>query len=340
MALDDSRRKLLDKLNMPGDKTALGTSNAIIKLVNDWWADYKTMEETDTFMAAMTEGRLTVRQSPRVNVIPEISMKKLHVRGEESRGGKFDTGVDGVKLRMNPANFEQLPEVKKSGLAVAQRWETKQTERRGKYVYGLHDLSASLLDPLRPTLTEQLNSTDGKLLNYDEVFMPVASEEDHQVYCLLSKHAKSNREHVAKSASVDEHGELYSLMVKIRRSMTRIKLAEDKDMHCGFIDIRKIGSEVSKYRYGLGAMTDKGVKTPKVTEAREKAALHYKSITALARTTGSGYNEIIIAYREHKSPLFPIIARWNGTAFDILTRGGVPVTVAKTIPDLWANFVE
>jgi hypothetical protein len=324
MSLSVARSKLKLTLIFGEDIFGPGNIANTIQQVEDWWGAYKEWEAEDTFYAAVSEGRMTVSQRPFSQTHEGLSMVRQAEpdKGKQDLGGSYNVGLTGLTLRTNPASFDLTAD-----------------GERGKYALGLHDLSGSLLNPARPSIFDQLNSKSdaagSKLRDWVVVFMPVAGTEDHVVFNLLNAAAKEVR---------DRFPLFYRRVQEMRRRMSRIKLAEEKDMHCGFVDVSTgataADAPLKKYRYGLGSVKA-GKLTPHIAERRKNLALHYNSI--LARTTG--YNEIIIAYREHASGHFPVAARWDFGALPAIKRFRVVRDVAGTetattvfIPDAWRTL--
>lgn len=175
-----------------------------------------------------------------------------------------------------------------------------------KYDWGLHDLSASLLNRNLSIFDQIHNTEDGAHFS----FMALAQPEDQRIIYTLTRMAKIMKPYWPQ---------MYALIRDCRAKMTRVKLAANFDMGIGYIVIPvknpKDNERKYRLRYGLiNQMTvpesvdpSKSVKvTPEVYEARQQAALDYRSI--LDR---EGKNEIIIALRKHAGN-FPIYAQRRG----------------------------
>jgi hypothetical protein len=111
-------------------------------------------------------------------------------------------------------------------------------------------------------------------------------------------------------------------MREIRTKMTRLKLAQEDDMHTGFVSLTDKG-DGKHYRYGYsGSFKDEQTgKIVRITAEERKSRfqnrLKYKSILG-----GIGYNEIVVAYRHHNSGIFPLFVNWPATTkMDALTKG-------------------
>ncbi|HMP02493.1 MAG TPA: hypothetical protein PKD86_12735 [Gemmatales bacterium] len=227
--------------------------------------------------------------------------EKVPIKGKEDQGGvrqiKTMQGIPGIEERMQDHNF----------------WLQPRTLKSLRNEKGLHDVSATLIDPKRTLKIGGDDQVDGKKPNQIYrltgdtiyVFMPVPSEEDHLVFYLLNDMAKKPE---ATSAG-------FRAGVRLMRSrLTRIKIAFEDDAGCKFIDLAPEGEDfVPKFRYGLTAMkkvspfTKVKMSDSEVNECR-MAALKYKSIL-----TGANRNEIVVAYRQHglraMPTCFPMFAK-------------------------------
>jgi hypothetical protein len=114
MTLEIARSSLRNRL-LEGD-TAFDLKEQMqtIALIKMWWSLYRAWEEKDTFLKAFKDGRMTVRQGPRISE-PDEGLYGSY-GGKTSTGGfkaggtsypdeRYRTGVDSVKERLNPANF-------------------------------------------------------------------------------------------------------------------------------------------------------------------------------------------------------------------------------------------
>jgi hypothetical protein len=345
-------------------------------------------------------------------------------------GYTFDTGVNGVKLRTDPKSF-QLKKFQPGdgGLQtildnpLMKKEYDKLGGIRGKYYYGLHDLSGSLLDPQLGKISQQLNSIQesGKL-SWGIVFAPVPFVDDLVVFYLLNILAK-----IARGISPNHF--LYTRVQEWRRKFTRIKLAQEDDMHCGLVDIAEKDAPLGRFRYGTGLVTEDSEKVldevrsrdmgmdvftskpagrlteqvmykrqmdalekdelgnpvilKRAREARAKkaeaeakakreaeakrqaeappmlvssgappppppkssppnasirpAAAQAAQGEIVAKLEHTGYNEIIIAYRQHESGRFPVYSTWNGQklGFDCNPESGLTF-----VPDDWKTMLD
>ena len=247
-------------------------------LIDRWFEDLKAWEAIDTFNKAFQDKRMTVRQ---VNIDPTTARGGTFTVG--TRQMKLARDIPGIAARMAPTNYFDPV-----------------TLRRKKNELGLHDLSASLLTNTR-AIRSQLKGYE----NVIALFMPLVQEEDLYLFDSLNKTAKKELD-----GSV--------LMKTLRSKLTRVKLAQASDMGATFEDTKPGGPE-GNFRYGLTGtiigedQRGKLIKVGRPATAeelfnRKTNALHYKNI--LINPVVS-VNEIVMAYRHHASPLFPMFAQWD-----------------------------
>jgi hypothetical protein len=214
-----------------------------------------------------------------------------------------------------------------------------QFQKSSKYELGLHDMSVSLLHPDRK-IEHQLYGyafqTDSHAVTQAGstyvVFMPLPMPEDLSLFIVLNQIAKEERNRTP---------EIYKAVRVIRAEMTRVKYADPDDSHIGFVDVSEnLNPDKYKYRYGIKQSEVETVagKYSGNLARRRAAARRYTSIleTAFERSLRTGnpgdakkvkfYNEIIVAYRKHANPLFPLYARWANSKFQIVTFGGSGMT--------------
>lgn len=320
-------------------------------LIKKWWRSYKDWERHDTFTDAFNDNRMSVRTFPanfQVQVLKSVGLTEplmLSAIGDKNRffdDGKY-TPVPNTQRASVSKEFRDeaqdawekfKPEPKPGAVkATGAYWGNRALESSAfanpynfatlarKYDWGLHDLSASLLNS-NVSIFDQIHNT-GEGAHFS--FMPLAQPEDQQVIYALIRMAKAMR---------TQWPEMYQLIMYYRARMTRVKLAANFDMGTGFIAIpvKNPGPRDRKFRlrYGLVSImtvpedvdASKSIKvTPEVYAARQQAALNYRSI--LDREERK--NEIIIALREHEGD-FPVYAKREGAkllCYDIV--GGRPV---------------
>jgi hypothetical protein len=260
-------------------------------LVRRWWDDLKTWEAADTFDAAFQDDRMTVRQ---INIGSTarggdfMVSNKFSEETEHQRSITLARDVAGVKQRFAPANFFDPSNF-----------------RRMKNELGLHDLSASLLSHKKP-IRQQLK-------HYEDVvalFVPVPEEKDLTLFYTLNEMAKAELVGAANEIRI------------MRSQLTRIKLAQSSDMGTTYRDVSRLGAEEGKIRYGIvGTIikTKEGEQKSKAQPATEQElkdrksnALKYKSILDAIFLPGEKIvNEVVMAYRSHNSPHFPMFAQWD-----------------------------
>jgi hypothetical protein len=200
----------------------------------------------------------------------------------------------------------------------------------------LLDLSASLLDPKRMIATQIYKTQDP----CQAVFMPVPKKEDAALFYRLNEIAKG----------LSGKSWFAFLVRRVKTSLTRIKLAQEDDMHTAIVRIDKGDGRVH-YRYGITGSTmdrtsppttpvtdavkeppvpsvifpgapppppppplkqkQEGTLTPLTAETLRKRMENRVKYENLFR--GEGYNEIVLAYRSHNNPEFPIFVEWPGS---------------------------
>jgi hypothetical protein len=191
-------------------------------------------------------------------------------------------GIAGILTRMDPSNFD---------------WGGKLL--RQKYFWGLHDVSAVLLDPTRRLKIgeagTQMYMTTG---DTTYVFMPVTREQDMAVFFMLNTLAKS---------FLTGSGMFKLFMTELKARLTRIKLAFEGDAGAGFVDFAPVGALEPSFKYGFGKILGKDATDAEIREAK-LAAVTYKNILRAQKR-----NEIILAYRQHGLPgrpsRFPMYAK-------------------------------
>ena len=217
------------------------------------------------------------------------------------RGGTFQVDTPGktpgrfMSLARGPKGIEER--LKPSNFLSGQESEK-----------GLHDLSASLLDgtlPIYPQLKHYENSV--------VLFMPVPEEDDLKIFAALNQ--------------LPDRDE--AVLRAMGAQMTLLKLAQASDMGTTFADLSDAGGP-DKFRYGHTGtiIRAKGAigrpATPAEIKARATNALEYKKILAAGITI---VNEVVMAYRQHASKLFPMYGRWDekDKVFHVLTKDLKPI---------------
>lgn len=279
--------------------------------MSGWWTAYKKWEAKDSFYEAFRSKRMTVRTFPagferqRDKKFDKIDLDydRFFADGQYTKAtasqqtfnyGRYNwpgnpergqywayRGIDSSPFA-NPANF---------------------TSRAKKYEEGLHDLSASLLNPRFSIFKQVHNTEQGAHFS----LLPLSEEEDQRMLFDLTRFAKQFK---------NTFPALYQLVRSYRAEMTRLKVAQELDMGTGYTMIpapRPGGGPQYKLRYGLvGSMTVVGNAlgipvNAGVYAARRQAALNFKSILDVR----DAKNEIIISIRRHAGP-FPAYAIREG----------------------------
>ncbi len=303
------------------------------QLAMDWFNAYKDWERADTFKDAITEGRMCISQRGEDTVIGDGNPAWLNAKDIDQQGPRtqatqyrdlrYRTGVDSVKDRLKPSNFGVNTKPLASGVMIT----------RMKYKLGLHDLSASLFNPAKPRISEQARwDLNGSKKDWPILFMPLPAPADLVVYDLLSTLRRDWR--------TQGNDMLVTTVDHIRRRMTRVKFAQDSDMGAGLINAFSAGSgdpNRAKFRYGMADVQSElrgqtwvPVYRQGISLVRRAKALEYQSI--LATQAGSS-NEIVVAFRQHANPEFPVITRWDGAGCRVL-EGGTSIPGAF-IADTW-----
>lgn len=320
MSLDITRKYLNAYLE---GKNSIGRAEeaGVLMLVKAWFEAYKRWEFDDQFLKAFKEGRMSIRQGPVSKTYKDdFSVKRLgELQSQGYPGHQYSVGMDSLKERLKPDNF-------------LDNHEAIDRAERLKYKMGLHDLSASLLNPRKPTISEQQRwkHSGEKRDRWIAIFMPLPQPLDLALFHQLNTLAKR---------SATQCPSLYAELVDIRSKMTRVKLAAPVDMSAGLRNIAPAGAP-PHFSYGLKRPLGPNGGLTGEDQARYEFALHYTDI--LSFQTGSS-NEIVIAYRRHASTRFPLFARWNDTdqvfvcVKDEESSTSIP---AGFIPDAWEKTVQ
>lgn len=314
--------------------------------IESWWSAYKAWEAKDTFDKAFTQSRMTVRTfAGGVGAFSKQVSKEFNAGSIKLTSSTRDeitvriyadshyTPLSKEDLARHDQSFHKTDErykyranrgIDSSAFANPTNFET----RESKYAAGLHDLSASLLNPALPIFDQIHNSDRGGKINFrgEEIegahfsFVPLSKEEDQLVLYLLVGLAK-------KLKTVNQ--EFYQLVRSYRAKMTRVKLAQEFDMAIGYSAVPVArpgpGSPAYKLRYGLGQKTTitgpQGQQTVHVDrdvyQARRDAALKFKSIIGKR----DAKNEIVLALRQHNGP-YPVYAIRNNDILECYDIGG------------------
>jgi hypothetical protein len=314
MGLLDTRSRLMSAVSLSTFANMVRDRYAdALELIDKWFADYKAWEKDDSFDTAWKESRLTYR-----GVKANALERKFPLKAHAGEGGKekeftqkLSVGMNSVLDRMKPEHF--VPPKKPEDLVPSKYGASRKVE------LGLHDVSASLIDPRRGLTTQAFKQA---FKNGDSVvFMPLGEPEDQRVLDYLLVWAKK-----LDPPNLD----LNQRLREIRSQMTRIKYAAENDLGANFTALKPDNPVNPKFRYRPGGaarvydaeLTEKAKEkakkenstllypgrtklvqtTPEIIHMRHLAALDYKSIL----TQRFKYNEIVIAYREHANKDFPM----------------------------------
>ncbi|MFI9011424.1 hypothetical protein ACIGNX_29715 [Actinosynnema sp. NPDC053489] len=265
--------------------------------IDTWWRAVKAAEAAETWATAFSANRMTARQVNSNSILGgRFGIRNAHHRRDRSwdREIVLDRTLDGVRKRMQPANFHDPA-----------------TGANRKNELGLHDLSASLLDGSRTPM-----SVHTQLKPYEDatvVFMPVPTERDAQIFNAiqsLTPVTEADREQVRR----------------MRNRFTRLRMAQATDMHTYLLNVNEVRDGEPLVRYGhSGRVRRPGdraeVRADEIDIAtRRTNALEHGVI--LRTNTDQVVNEVVVVYREHASALFPVFARWDGvrSRFVVLDR--------------------
>jgi hypothetical protein len=248
---------------------------ALKPAIDEWKSRLKQFEKADTFEAAFKDRRMTGRQINTAGRGGDFDVRRVH--GGVDRKMKLARDVPSIRTRMNPTNFYNSGKSSKNRL-------------------GLHDLSASLLNPAT-NISHQLKHYQDAVV----LFMPVPPEDDLRILAALAK--------------LDDRDE--AEIRQLKSEITRLKLAQSSDMGTVYVDVSTGRFAPGKFRYGITGtiIRAKGTTgqdaTAEELAARRTNALKYKSILD---DDLASVNEVVIAYRKHESSLFPMFGKWDGSS--------------------------
>ncbi len=357
MGLKKSREALHNRLVADGGQSfrpwALAHRSDLSTMIQTWRDALKASERKETFERAYDDKRMSVRSfgadfSGQVHKkIQDFAIVGTNrIRPDSQYVGKFATG----KQRDISDDFHKSADFKRfydpergldsAAFAVPANFATRQL----KYSKGLHDLSASLLNPDVP-LFDQVHHKEDQGAFFS--FLPLPDEGDQALLYQLTRAAKLLKAELPL---------FYDRVRELRAEITRVKLASENDMAIGYSIVPvanpRDGDPKYKLRYGLGDTTNpvegetpnaKATAaattltlvrvTQEVYQARQQAGINYKGILprALRRTDGKK-TEIIIALRQHDGP-FPVFGiRVGDVVKEITISTGAPVETGRTLP--------
>lgn len=279
--------------------------------MSGWWTAYKKWEARDSFYEAFRGKRMTVRTFPagferqRDKKFDKIDLDydRFFADGQYTKATASQQTFDYGRYNW-PGNPERAQYWAYRGIDSSPFADPANfTSRAKKYEEGLHDMSASLLNPRISILKQIHNNEQGAHFS----FLPLSEEEDQRMLFDLTRFAKGFKNTFPAP---------YQHVRSYRAEMTRLKVAQEMDMAAGYTMIpapRPGGGPQYKLRYGLvGSMTVVGKPmgipvTAGVYAARQQAALNFKSIL----DKRDAKNEIIISIRRHAGQ-FPLYAIREG----------------------------
>jgi len=318
-------------------------------LMDQWFTTYKMWERHDGFNTAYCDRRMSVRTFPGPNPEKLTSfddqVNKYFARGSISlkngqevrvyADGSYTPIVDPQAITRHDRAFHNSNEKDKywaqRGIDSSYFADPANfAERNTKYELGLHDLSASLLNPKLSIFDQVHNSDVGAHFS----FLPLSKEEDQLLLYKMVQCAKP-----LKTTLAQFHNKVRDFRAKI----TRVKLANEFDMAVGYSAVPVAnpvrGTPAYKLRYGLTSMTtvigpngqESVAVTPQLLERRRQTALRFKSILGIR----DAKNEIVIAIRQHAGP-FPVYAiRTRNDELECYTIGEVQV---QAVDDEGTNY--
>ncbi len=269
----------------------------MLPLVNTWFEVLKKWEEKDTFDDSFSDNRMTMRITKVTAQQGNTKPPNVYQLKRPAQGGPYaadrragmvevDSGIQklnraDIKARFTPSNFAKAGD---------------------KYKLGLLELPATLLTNERFILKQgyPINGTGAF-----GVFVPLPLQEDHALFYTLNDWAKGCVEAAPR-------------MREIRNRLTRLKLGQSDDMHSGMAKVVDRADDRFHYRYGYYGVKENPDTKKKVysgvDEIRNRLSvrMRYQSILEGMSKADGSYNEIVLAYREHKNPLFPLFVDWPG----------------------------
>ena len=177
MEVREARRAIVNEIETNKDRSTA----VLISLVKMWWREFKRWEREETVSRAFYDSRMSIRtynpegSSSKWNTIRNSVMATpVGQSGSEQFEGTYDVSGKGVKERTNPENFYHDAKTKSL-----------------KYKLGLHDLSASLLNPAQKISAQLYHGLSRKEKDKAlAVFMPLPEPEDISLFDILNSVAK------------------------------------------------------------------------------------------------------------------------------------------------------
>jgi hypothetical protein len=357
MGLKKSREALNQRLMANGGTSFPGwaASNRAEteRLIQTWRDALKASEARDTFEKVYADQRMSVRSfSPAFTdeVDKRLTDFKIvgtdRVRPDSNYVGSLSSNEQGdIRGKFNASPdltkfYDPRRGMDSSAFANPANFATRLT----KYSAGLHDISASLLNPEVAIFDQVHHKTD---VGAFFVFVPLPDEGDQALLYHLIRAAKESK---------GSQPWLYDKVRALRAEITRVKLAGEDDMALGYTIIPVAnpvqGQPAYKLRYGLGAKANPAegeipnakatvssktmtlmITTKEIYEARQKSGMNYKSILGRALRRESGRKtEILLALRHHNGA-FPVFGkRVGGELKEITIAGGIEGPLGRTLP--------
>jgi hypothetical protein len=247
--------------------------------INAWWVGLKTTEKVEDWDYLYMSDRICVRGiNTSSGALGGWLMADAASGAKDAKQERVLLWRDpeSIRARMVPDNFLHAP-----------------GEKSAKNKLGLHALSTCLLDHHK-AISDQVKPYEKCI----QVFMPVPSERDLQIFAALSS-----------LRGADE-----KRLIEMRASMTRVEGAAGEDMHTRYVYERSAGGGVS-VRYGVtGTYKDNGavkLVSPIDIRARRTNALEYHRVLGEGATAAVG--EVVVSFRQCANPFFPLFTEWDET---------------------------
>jgi hypothetical protein len=250
--------------------------------IEQWWERMKDDEGNVTWDSAFRANRMTARN---------ICISR------EARYGRFELGeqANAVVSIKKYAFLSRDPESIAERL-VPDNFMHKPGEKSQKDILGLHAQSASLLHS-DYSLREQIKFYADSVV----MFFPAPSAEDMQIFDAISDLRDADPVR----------------LIEMRAKMTRIEGAWHGDMHTtltytnGPRSTNDFTDRNTSIRYGLAGVWKDHKGTLHTVTAEELAAryLYALQYPMILSHPSEPVNEIVMSYRQHNSPVFPLYAR-------------------------------
>jgi hypothetical protein len=357
MGLKKSREALNQRLMADGGASfsawAAANRPETERLIQTWRDALKASEAKETFEDVYADARMSVRSFGPVfedEVDKRLKDFKIVGTGRVRPDSQYVGSLPPASQQEIATRFNESPDLRKfydprRGMdSTAFSAPANFATRLAKYSAGLHDISASLLNPDVPIFDQVHHKTDPGAFF---AFVPLPHEADQALLYQLIRAAKALK---------GSEQWLYDKVRGLRAEITRVKLAGEDDMALGYSIVPVAnpvpGQPAHKLRYGLGAKATavEGetpnakltkfspaptmmVTTQEVYEARQKSGVIYKGILARALRRPEGRKtEILLALRHHGGP-FPVFGKRVGDELKELSiAGGVQGALGRTLP--------